>query len=206
MRPVRLTALWVPGDAAPWRALGFTLVGDAIPLANGAIRVGAGGAALAVAGPEVGGPEPVPGTVEGIPIRIGDPVAPVDHRNGAVELDHVVIMTDSLQRTSESVDASLGLEQRRIRETPTVRQAFHRFADDDREPGVRGCIIEVVESPGVAEVSLWGVVVIVDDLEAAVDAAGGLVGAPRDAVQPGRRIATVSRAAGLPLAVALMSR
>lgn len=201
MKPTRLVSLRVPGDAEPWRDLGFTVVDDAIPLVNGAIRVGADRSAF-----EVAGLESAPGAVEAIPIGIGEPLAGVRHRNGAVELDHVVIMTDSLQRTSASVDESLGLEQRRIRETPTVRQAFHRFADDDIGPGVRGCIIEIVEGPDVAEVSLWGLVVIVDDLDAAVDSAGGLVGAPRDAVQPGRRIATVSRTAGLPLAVALMSR
>jgi hypothetical protein len=201
VRPARLTALRVPGDAQPWRDLGFTVVDDAVPLANGAIRVGAVRASL-----EVGGREPTRATVDGIPVGTGEHVTPVGHRNGAVELDHVVIMTDSLQRTSESVLESLGLEQRRVRETPSVRQAFHRFADDDGEPAARGCIVEVVEGSEVGEVSLWGVVVIVDDLDAAVESAGGLVGAPRDAVQSGRRIATVSRVAGLPLAVALMSR
>ena len=46
----------------------------------------------------------------------------------------------------------------------------------------------------------------VDDLDGAVATANGLIGAAKDAVQPGRRIATVSRAAGLPIAVAIMSR
>jgi len=39
----------------------------------------------------------------------------------------------------------------------------------------------------------WGLVVVVADLGAVVASAGGLVGTPRDAVQPGRRIATVRR-------------
>jgi hypothetical protein len=49
--------------------------------------------------------------------------------------------------------------------------------------------------------------VIADDLDRFCAVAGdGLVGAPRPAVQPGRRIATVRSAAGLPCPVAVMSR
>ena len=49
--------------------------------------------------------------------------------------------------------------------------------------------------------ALWGLVVVVPELEGL----GPLVGAPKDAVQPGRRIATVSRDAGLGTALALMT-
>ncbi len=69
--------------------------------------------------------------------------------------------------------------------------AFLRFGE---------CILEVVERAGVAA-SLWGLVVVVEDL----DGLGPLVGAPRDAVQPGRRIATVRPDAGLTTALAFMT-
>jgi hypothetical protein len=62
------------------------------------------------------------------------------------------------------------------------------------------CILEVFEGTGAAA-GLWGVVVVVPDL----DALGPLVGEPRDAVQPGRRIATVRREAGLQTALAFMT-
>jgi hypothetical protein len=194
---VRLAALRVPGSAQPWADIGFDVVDDAVALANGAIRFGAAVCSLVVDGVVVDRVE-----LEGIPIEHGEMPSPVGHANGAVELDHVVVMTDSVDRTSAAVAEVLGLEQRRIRETETVRQGFHRFADVGE---TRGCIVEVVERPG-AGVALWGVVMIVDDIDAAVERSNGLVGAPRDAVQPGRRIATVSRSAGLPVAVALMSR
>ena len=113
-------------------------------------------------------------------------------------LDHIVVMTDSLERTSAAVEAVTGHECRRIRETSTVRQGFHRVG-----PG--GVIIEIVERADVAAAHLWGFVVTVPDLDAVVAGAGGLIGAPRDAVQPGRRIATVRSAAGLATAVAVMS-
>ena len=145
---------------------------------------------------------PVVDDVDGVAIRPGPLAEVVEHPNGAFELDHVVLMTDSIDRTSAAVERALGLPQRRIRETEHVRQAFHRFADTD---DTRGCIIEVVERRDQSTTTLWGLVVNVADLDAAVAAGAGLVGEPRDAVQPGRRIATIGRGAGLPLAVALMT-
>jgi hypothetical protein len=45
----------------------------------------------------------------------------------------------------------------------------------------------------------------VPDIAATAAALGHLLGAPRDAVQPGRRIATLRREAGLGPAVAFMT-
>jgi catechol 2,3-dioxygenase-like lactoylglutathione lyase family enzyme len=199
MTDVRLAALCVPGEAGAWRDLGFAIVDDAIALANGAIRLGADECSLELepAGRDVS-------TVDGVLVTTGAGVDAVVHPNGAVELDHVVVMTDSIERTSAAIEELLGLEQRRLRETDTVRQAFHRFAD--APDGTRGCIVEVVERPDVTSVGIWGVVVVVDEIDRAVAEAGGRIGTPKPAVQPGRRIASVPRAAGLSLAVAVMSR
>ena len=203
-RAAALAAIEVPGDSTPWQSLGFGVDDGVIALANGAIRVGAETTSLIVE--RLDGPaeiEAVAVAVDGIRVRSGASLAGVEQPNGALELDHVVLMTDSIDRTSADVERVLGLSQRRIRETERVRQAFHRFADTDE---ARGCIVEVVERADLSGTSLWGLVVNVADLDAAVAAGAGLLGAPRDAVQPGRRIATVGRAAGLPLAVAFMSR
>ena len=51
----------------------------------------------------------------------------------------------------------------------------------------------------------WGLTVTVADLDGAVADLGPLCGSPRDAVQPGRRIATIKREAGLGLPVALIT-
>jgi hypothetical protein len=59
-------------------------------------------------------------------------------------------------------------------------------------------IVEVVERPGPPVI--WGLVAVVDELEA-LDG----VGEVRDAVQPGRRIATARRAEGLETALAFMT-
>ena len=199
MNEVRLAALRAPGEAEAWRPLGFTVDRDAVAFANGAVRFGASRWGL-----ELEPPGREASVVDGIPVTTGVGERNVVHPNGAIELDHVVVMTDSIERTSAAIESALGLEQRRLRETATVRQAFHRFAD--APDGTRGCIVEVVERPDVERVDIWGLVVIVDDIDRAVAESAGLIGTPKAAVQPGRRIATVSRAVGLPLALALMSR
>ena len=100
------------------------------------------------------------------------------------------------------------MDLRRRREGPTgagsARQAFFRVGE---------AILEVVEHPpqareaGDAEAPtrLWGLALLTPDMDATVDAAGDLIGSPKDAIQPGRRIATFTREAALGAAVAVIS-
>ena len=63
-----------------------------------------------------------------------------------------------------------------------------------------GLIVELVERPDIepGPAAFWGIVLIVDDLDAACDLIGpDRISPPKDAVQPGRRIATVRSDAGL---------
>ena len=206
MNPVRLAAVRIGGDPSAWGALGFTVTDGAIALANGAIEL-APGSALVVEpdDPDVA----LPADVEGVPLVRGRAVPAAAHPNGAQDLDHVVLITDSLERTSDAVAHALGLPQRRVREAGEgdrrVRQAFHRFAP--AADGTTGCIVEIVESARTqGATALFGLVVIVADLEALCAALGpGLIGLPKPAVQPGRLIATVRSSAGLGVPVALMS-
>ena len=69
--------------------------------------------------------------------------------------------------------------------------AFVRFGE---------LIVEVAQTGGPAR--FWGVTVTVPDVDAL---AGPLLGSPRPAVQPGRRIVTVARAAGLSVALAFIT-
>ena len=197
---VRLASVVVGGAAAPWVALGFTVTeGGLIAFGNGAIELGgsaSGAVALRVDDVDgvVGGAD-----IDGVPLLAGPGAPASDHANGCFELDHVVITTPSIERTSAAIASVLGLPQRRIRETDTVRQAFHRFDE-------RGCIVELVETARVERPTLWGLVVNTTDLDAFVAAAGPeLVSAPKPAVQPSRRIVTVRSGAGLPIALAVMS-
>jgi len=111
----------------------------------------------------------------------------------------VVVSTDSLERTCGAIADVTGAPLKRVREVGAIRQGFHRLG---------GLVVEVVERAGqpAGPASFWGLVLNVEDLDVAVDHLGpDLVGAPKDAVQPGRRIATVRSEAGLGLPVALMT-
>jgi hypothetical protein len=74
-------------------------------------------------------------------------------------------------------------------------------------------ILEVIQvpdgSPLLAEpdgpARLWGISFLVEDLARPADVLGALLGEQRDAVQPGRRIATVRREADLGLPVTFMT-
>jgi hypothetical protein len=193
---ISLVGIGVPDASAAWASIGFSVVDRAIPVANGALLFDVDG--LVVAGDDSLSPE-----LDGVQLSSGRPLLPVDHESGAFELDHVVLLTDSLERTSTAVHQLLGLERRRVRETASVRQAFHRFAD---AVGSRGCIVEVVESDRVSGTTVMGVVFNVADLH---DLAGRLgpdvLSAPKPAVQQGRYISSIRRKVGLGTAVALMT-
>ena len=143
-------------------------------------------------------------SVDGIATRvIAEPVvAPqLTHALNVASIDHLVITTDSLDRTCGAITEQLGLPLKRIRDAGHgVRQGFHRAGS---------IILEIVERPDLAPetaAEIWGVVFVVEDLDAAVAWLGpDAIGAPRDAVQSGRRIASVKKEVGLGLPVALMS-
>ena len=113
-------------------------------------------------------------------------------------IDHVVLLTDSLDRTCEAVTEVTGCPLKRVREVGQIRQGFHRV-------GEGGVILEVVERADVSRTSLWGLVIATPSFDDLLHSAGDLVSEPRDAVQPGRRISTVKPGAGLGIPVALMT-
>jgi hypothetical protein len=203
----RVEWLTVVGDPAVWRSLGFVLADDGtIPLPGTSVRVVTNGASAGISGWTLSGTVAAPGTeqdLDGLPTTFVEPVTPryADHPIGATGLDHVVVMTSDLERTSGAIAGTTGCELKRIREVGSMRQGFHRIG-----PG--GLIVELVERPEIPDgpAAFWGLVVNVADIDAACDRIGaGRVSPPKDAVQPGRRIATVSSEVGLGLPVALMT-
>jgi hypothetical protein len=133
-----------------------------------------------------------------------------EHPNGVSAIDHIVAMSPNLDRTVQALQAA-GLDLRRIREQPTPagapRQAFFRLGE---------VILEVVQEPddvlaarsdgANGPARFWGLALLTDDLDCTVERLGEHSSEIRDAVQPGRRIATLRRSAGLSVPVALMSR
>lgn len=121
-----------------------------------------------------------------------------EHPNGALAVDHVVVATPSLERTGAALERA-GMPLRRIREAGTARQGFRRLGEVILE------LVESTELDAAAPARFWGLVAIVRDLEALGERLGDRLGEPRDAVQSGRRIATLRRSAGLGMPVAFMT-
>ncbi len=134
--------------------------------------------------------------------------APV-HSNGVVAIDHVVAASPDLDRSVAVLEAA-GMDLRRVREQPTPagapRQAFFRLGREVleliQEPA------EVIERAGGRDrpVRFWGLALLVEDLDRCAAQLADDISEVRPAVQPGRRIASVRRSAGLALPLALISR
>jgi hypothetical protein len=194
-----------------WRELGFTV-------ADGLCRLA--GVRLRLAGPDAG--RGIVGwslrdlastELDGLPTsrseRPQEPAARlVTHANGVLAIDHIVAVSPSLDRSVRALQAA-GLDLRRVREQPTPagapRQAFFRLGAE---------ILELVQEPehvagraGAADrpAFFWGLALRTQELERTVELMGENAGSIRPAVQPGRRIATLRRSAGLAVPVALMS-
>lgn len=131
--------------------------------------------------------------------------APIAHPNHIGAIDHVVMMTGDCDATTATLTAA-GFEARRVRRLVVGdverRQTFFWMGD---------VILELV-GPDEAEAepappSLWGLALTCPDLDASVAALGPeRCSEAREAVQPGRRIATMrTRELDISVAIALMS-
>jgi hypothetical protein len=201
--------LTLADDPAGWAALGFTVADGRCRLGKVVLRFS--------------GPEPGRGIVgwslrgisstelDGLPTTISERPVPAPapaHPNGVLAIDHLVAMSPDFQRSVAALGMA-GLDLRRVREEPTPagapRQAFFRLGAE---------ILELVQEPeevvrraggGDRPARFWGLALAVEDLEGTTEQMGPHAGEIRAAVQPGRRIATLRRSAGLAVPVALMS-
>ena len=192
-----LVGLHCGDDPAAWRALGFAVEDGVCALGPVAIALDGGGGGLR--GWELGG-DAGPGALDGIDTtwRAGDRAAGgKSHPNGAAGLDHVVVFTDSRDRTVAALTEAGG-DLRRSAGPPQLPapMAFVRMGD---------VIVEVAENASAGSTRLWGLVAVVPDLDALAARYPDALGTPRDAVQPGRRIATARRRDGLDCALAFMT-
>ena len=192
MRP-ELDAV-VLGDAPQvWQRLGFTVRDGEIALGGARLCVGADGSGIVgwslrhLTASDLDGLSATPSSAP--------PPEPAEHPIGAVALDHVVALTPDLDRTVGKLRAA-GMDLRRIREGPHgLRQAFF----------VLGSALLELGGPADGDVRFWGLTVAVRDLEAAAERLGDRLGPIRDAVQPGRRIATLRAEAGVGVPMALIT-
>jgi hypothetical protein len=185
--------LEIADEPEAWSAAGFTVAGAVCDVSRVRIRLSGKGERRGIVDWRLGTGEP--------PEQAGP------HPNGTIAIDHVVMLSPDIDRTVGELQEQ-GIELRREREGPTpggsMRQAFFRAG----EP-----ILEVVQAPDGTSVAgdpsgparLWGLAFVVEDMDRPAEVLGDLLGTPRDAVQPGRTIATVRNEAGLGPAVAFMT-
>ncbi|MGH1503935.1 MAG: VOC family protein [Acidimicrobiales bacterium] len=207
-----LTAVVVPDPAETWADAGFSVTdvdgSPAVQIGSTLIRFDDDAVGWSFA-------EPV-GSLLGLPTSVAPrPAADApDHPNGITAFDHVVVATETLTETIDAL-AAAGFELRRVRDipgaTPPRQQAFLWAGD---------VILEVVgpaSSSGRAAggtagdstaptASIWGLALTADDLDATAESLGDRLGSVKDAVQQGRRIATLrTRELGIGLPIAVMS-
>jgi hypothetical protein len=195
-----LAALEIADPPERWEALGFSVSADReLELGGVRLRLGADGDGI-VSWTLRGIDET--SSIDGLPTRVIDQAVhravgglrEHDHPNGAIAVDHVVILTPDFDRTADAV-AAAGMPLRRLAERNGARQGFRRLGP---------AIMEIVQAAEAGETRFWGLVVIVSDLDALAERLGDLLRDVRPAVQPGRRIAPLRSKAGLGPAVAFM--
>lgn len=197
-----LKELVVGDDAAVWETLGFVVDGDRCRV--GAVDV--------VFDPSVGkgirkwtlvgeGPD----AIDGVPTAwssSGLDAAAV-HPNGIYEIDHVVLTSPDHQRTIAAFEGR-GIPALRQRETGTygapMFQTFFRLGQPILE------LIGPKEPMGDQGARFFGLAFTSEDLERTAKTMGDALHPSKDAVQPGRRIATVAKSVGSTIAIAIMSQ
>ena len=199
----RLVALHVGGALTPWQAIGLTFDASTCPLADVDLIVSGETPGLHAWTLDVGRDEVL--DIDGIRTHLisgtsASRTSSVIGTQRVIGLDHVVVNTDDIDRTTSAITAALGLEVRRERQLGNgAVQRFHKLDNT---------IIEVVSGPHVKEAgaSLWGMVASIDDLFDFADGLGeDITSPPKKATQPGRFISTVRGSVGLGVPFALMT-
>lgn len=206
--PLTIDEVLVADPPGGWRAVGFAVERGVCVIGAVRLRLGNAGRGRGIVGWSIRGASTL--ELDGIPTTASESPPPPEapqHPNGVVSIDHVVAFTPDLDRTTVKLRAA-GLDLRRVREEPTPggapRQAFFRLGE---------VVLEVVQAPEGTRIAadrdgparLWGISFLVDDLDLTASTLGKLLGEPREAVQPGRRIATLRKDAGLGPAIAFMT-
>ena len=191
-----LASLTIADDAAAWAAAGFdtTRIGavDLLFVDGSDGIVGWGFAAL----------DDRVTSIDGIPTAAVQRQAmqPATHPNGTTSIDHVVVTTPDSARTTTALEA-VGLPAKRTRDIGRgMQQVFFRAGEVILE------LVGPVEPTGDGPAGFFGLAVNVEDIDATKAHLGDRCTDPKDAVQPGRRIATLkTRDLGIATSIAFMT-
>lgn len=197
-REPELAELAIADPPDSWRELGFD-VDEKGHLDIGGVRIRLGGDGSGITawslmrvnamGSIDGLPSPVPRVLYPPPFKT--------HPNGATGIDHVVIVSSSLERTAAAL-ARAGVELKRTQESERGRMGFRRLGP---------AILEVVQRDELEsdDASFWGLAIVVIDIDSLAERLGDRLGPIKQAIQPGRRIAALRGGAGISAPLAFMS-
>lgn len=125
-----------------------------------------------------------------------------DHSNGISSIDHVVVQTFDFAESIRAFNEA-GLDDRRTRKFMvggSERQQTFFWAGSVIVEMI-GCV-----EPAEGSSTLWGLALVSDDLDSTASFLGELISQPKEAVQPGRRIATLrTELLDISLPVAIMT-
>jgi hypothetical protein len=192
-----------------WSAAGFAVVHDTVLLGSTLLRLTGQGAPPDGGGGVLGWAlDGVDGPIDSLPTCAPAPAWASDsppHPNGIERIDHVVVRTGDQDRTLAAFGHA-GIEMRGGRSTTSygspMRQSFLWAGD---------VIVELVGPDDDAATtdeapSFFGLALVATDLDATAASLGELLSPPKEAVQPGRRIAGLRGAkVGISVPLAVMS-
>ena len=203
---VRLSELVIGGSRANWARVGITfsesgiyLIGDIALRIDERLPPGLHAWVLSNS-------DPIISAIDGIPTSVVEQAlmsetrTPQEFALETLSIDHVVVNTPDLERTSRALHDATGSELKRIRDAGNgMRQGFHRLGS---------VIVEIVSAPSMpaGDAALWGFVLNVADVNAVAAYLGpDVLSPPKPAVQKNRLIATFRGSVGLGVPLALMS-
>jgi hypothetical protein len=196
-----LRELVVGDDPGVWKEIGFVVEGDRCRVGHVDIvfdpTVGKGIRKWTLVGDGEG-------DVDGVPTTWSDDgvEATGAHPNGIFEIDHVVVTSPDVQRTVKVLE-SFGIMAKRQRETGTygspMLQTFFRVGQPILE------LIGPKEAMGDQPARFFGLAFTSEDLALTAKVIGDALHPSKDAVQAGRKIATLDKSAGSTIGIAIMS-
>lgn len=195
-----LAELTISDDAEAWADAGFTVRDGRCKIGGVSIRFVDGSDGITAWG-FAALDDPVT-AIDGVPTSSIDAQTMElwTHPNGSTQLDHVVVSSPDSARTTAALEA-VGLPAKRTRDIGKgMQQVFFRAGEVIIE------LVGPVEPKGDAPAGFYGLAINVEDLDATKASLGERLTDPKDAVQPGRRIATLkTRDLGISTAIAFMT-
>jgi catechol 2,3-dioxygenase-like lactoylglutathione lyase family enzyme len=183
--------LIVGDEPGSWRAAGFAVDGDTTWIGGVRVRLAGADDGRGIRSWSLHGLRSAAEDLDGLPLHDASVDHDADragHPNGVVGFDHVVIASPDLDRTLEAF-TDQGLDLRRTRDVGSSdrprRQLFFWIGEPILE------LVGPTEASGDGPSRFFGLALVVDDLDATAAQLGEACGRVKDAVQPGRRIATL---------------